>query len=148
MVLRATRPCPMNTTTLAIDYGARRVGIAVSDPMGCIAIGLDTVDNGPDLLPRIRALVRERGVGRIVVGLPLTLKGEVGDTATLVLAFVETLRAAVDVPVETLDERFTSSIATQTMKDLGLGKKKRQEKGRVDEIAAILLLQDYLAMHP
>ena len=138
----------MNTTTLAIDYGARRVGIAVSDPMGCIAIGLDTVDNGPDLLPRIRALVRERGVGRIVVGLPLTLKGEVGDTATLVLAFVETLRAAVDVPVETLDERFTSSIATQTMKDLGLGKKKRQEKGRVDEIAAILLLQDYLAMHP
>ena len=138
----------MNTTPLAIDYGARRVGIAVSDPMGCIAIGLDTVDNGPDLLPRIRALVRERGVGRIVVGLPLTLKGEVGDTATLVLAFVETLRAAVDVPVETLDERFTSSIATQTMKDLGLGKKKRQEKGRVDEIAAILLLQDYLAMHP
>lgn len=138
----------MNTTTLAIDYGARRVGIAVSDPMGCIAIGLDTIDNGPDLLARIRALVRERGVGRIVIGLPLTLKGEVGDTATLVLAFAETLRAAVDVPVETLDERFTSSIATQTMKDLGLGKKKRREKGRVDEIAAILLLQDYLAMHP
>ncbi|MBL0173985.1 MAG: Holliday junction resolvase RuvX [Ignavibacteria bacterium] len=138
----------MNTTTLAIDYGARRVGIAVSDPMGCIAIGLDTIDNGPDLLARICALVRERGVGRIVIGLPLTLKGEVGDTATLVLAFAETLRAAVDVPVETLDERFTSSIATQTMKDLGLGKKKRREKGRVDEIAAILLLQDYLAMHP
>lgn len=138
----------MNTTTLAIDYGARRVGIAVSDPMGCIAIGLDTIDNGPDLLARICALVRERGVGRIVIGLPLTLKGEVGDTATSVLAFVETLRAAVDVPVETLDERFTSSIATQTMKDLGLGKKKRREKGRVDEIAAILLLQDYLAMHP
>jgi putative holliday junction resolvase len=138
----------MHITTLAIDYGERRVGIAVSDPMGCIAIGLDTLENGPDLLARIRALVAERMVGRIVVGLPLTLKGDVGDIATLVLAFVEKLRAAVEVPVETLDERFTSSIATQTMKDLGLGKKKRREKGRVDEIAAILLLQDYLAMHP
>lgn len=130
---------------LAIDYGEKRVGLAASDPMGIIATGIGTIENTPDLIPRINAIVRERNIARIVVGLPLTLQGLDGDTTRLVRAFVEKLSAQVPVPVVFLDERFTSSIATQTIRDMGVGRKKRRDKGKVDEIAAIILLQDYLS---
>ena len=130
---------------LAIDYGVKRVGLAASDPMGIIANGIGTLENAPDLMQRISAIVQERNVTRIVVGLPLTLQGLDGDTTRLVRAFVEKLSAQVPVPVVLLDERFTSSIATQTIRDMGVGRKKRRDKGKVDEIAAIILLQDYLS---
>ena len=130
---------------LAIDYGVKRVGLAASDPMGIIANGIGTIENAPDLMQRISAIVQERNVTRIVVGLPLTLQGLDGDTTRLVRAFVESLSAQVPVPVVLLDERFTSSIATQTIRDMGVGRKKRRDKGKVDEIAAIILLQDYLS---
>ena len=130
---------------LAIDYGVKRVGLAASDPMGIIANGIGTLENAPDLMQRISAIVQERNVTRIVVGLPLTLQGLDGDTTRLVRAFVESLSAQVPVPVVLLDERFTSSIATQTIRDMGVGRKKRRDKGKVDEIAAIILLQDYLS---
>lgn len=130
---------------LAIDYGVKRVGLAASDPMGIIANGIGTLENAPDLMQRISAIVQERNVTRIVVGLPLTLQGLDGDTTRLVRAFVDKLSAQVPVPVVLLDERFTSSIATQTIRDMGVGRKKRRDKGKVDEIAAIILLQDYLS---
>ncbi|MBI5647278.1 MAG: Holliday junction resolvase RuvX [Ignavibacteriae bacterium] len=131
-------------TTLAIDYGEKRIGLAVSDPMGIIASGAGTFGAGPDLIDRILALAAERNVGRIVVGLPLTLQGENGPVTTLVLAFVEALRARTELPVETFDERFTSSMATQTIRDLGVGRAKRRDKAKVDEIAAVHLLQGFL----
>ena len=129
---------------LGIDYGERRIGLAVSDELGIIASGAGTIPGDNDVLSRIVALVRERDIQRIVVGLPLTLRGEEGASAEMVQRFVKALREACDTPVDLMDERFTSSIAEQTIRDMGVGKKKRREKGKVDEIAAVILLQGYL----
>lgn len=137
---------------LAIDHGARRIGLALSDPTGTIASGIGTVEQTADLMDRLVALVRLHGVTRIVVGLPLTLRGEAGGSVNAVRAFIAVLAArlaseTLAVAIDELDERFTSHIATQTMRDLGVGREKRKQKGKVDEIAAVVLLQDYLSMH-
>jgi putative Holliday junction resolvase len=100
---------------LALDYGAARTGVAISDATGTIARPLGVVELAatPVGLERIRELVVEEGAERIVVGLPLTLRGERGAQAAETEAFVEALRAAVPVPVETYDERFTTALAVQ-----------------------------------
>ena len=101
---------------LALDYGRARTGVAVSDPTGTVARPLCVVEGASTDrgLDRLLALAREHGVDRIVVGLPLTLRGEHGEQARATERFVETLREAVDVPVESLDERFTTALASQT----------------------------------
>jgi putative Holliday junction resolvase len=98
---------------LALDYGSARTGVAVSDPTGTLARPLCTVERAAtdEGLRRLRDLVREEQAERVVVGLPLTLRGEVGAQAEETNRFVEQLRAALDVPVETLDERFTTTLA-------------------------------------
>jgi putative holliday junction resolvase len=98
---------------LALDYGSARTGVAVSDPTGSLARPLCVVERAgtPDGLSRLRELVREEHADRVVVGLPLTLRGTKGDQARETERFVEGLRAAVDVPVETFDERFTTTLA-------------------------------------
>ncbi len=133
-----------NRRTLAIDYGERRVGLALSDELGIIASGIGTVDNDASLMNRLLELLREREVARIVVGLPLTLTGAEGTVAKMVYSFAEQLRTASHLPVELIDERFTSSMAAQAIRDMGVGKKKRRDKGKIDEVAAIILLQGYL----
>jgi len=129
---------------LAIDFGERRIGLALSDELGMIASGAGTIPNDDRSIPHIVGLVTERGVIRVIVGLPLTLKGEQGDSARLVHGFVEALEKSIGVPVQLVDERFTSSMATQAIRDMGVGRKKRRDKGKVDEIAAVILLQGYL----
>lgn len=133
-----------NRRTLAIDYGERRIGLAISDELGIIASGIGTIDNDTTLLTRLVALVRERDVARIVVGLPLTLRGTEEKLAVTVHAFVEQLRTATETPVHLFDERFTSSLATQAIRDMGVGRKKRRDKRKIDEVAAVILLQGYL----
>ena len=98
---------------VALDYGSARTGVAVSDPTGTIARPLCTIDGAAsdEGLARLRGLVRDEEAERIVVGLPLTLRGEVGAQAEETNRFVERLRAALDVPVETFDERFTTTLA-------------------------------------
>ena len=98
---------------LALDYGSARTGVAVSDPTGMIArpIGVVKAVTGKRGFDDLLALIREERPERVVVGLPLTLKGEHGAQAAETSAFVESLRAAVDVPVELFDERFTSVLA-------------------------------------
>jgi putative Holliday junction resolvase len=98
---------------LALDYGSARTGVAVSDPTGTIARPLCTIDGAAsdEGLARLRGLVRDEEAERIVVGLPLTLRGVVGALAEETNRFVEQLRGAVDVPVETFDERFTTALA-------------------------------------
>jgi putative transcription antitermination factor YqgF len=98
---------------LALDYGAARTGVAVSDATGTLARPLTVVERaGSEAgLRRLVELVAEEGAERVVVGLPLTLRGERGAQAEETAAFVEALRAAVDVPVETFDERFTTTLA-------------------------------------
>jgi putative Holliday junction resolvase len=98
---------------LALDYGSARTGVAVSDPTGTLARPLCVVPQAASEagLARLRALVRHEGAERVVVGLPLTLRGERGAQAEETERFVDVLRAVVDVPVETFDERFTTSLA-------------------------------------
>jgi putative Holliday junction resolvase len=98
---------------LALDYGSARTGVAVSDPTGTLARPLCVVPQAASEagLARLRALVRDEGAERVVVGLPLTLRGERGAQAEETERFVDVLRAVVDVPVETFDERFTTSLA-------------------------------------
>jgi putative Holliday junction resolvase len=98
---------------LALDYGSARTGVAVSDPTGTVARPLCVVvqaASGAGLM-RLRALVAEEGAERVVVGLPLTLRGDHGAQAEETERFVEALRGVVDVPVETFDERFTTTLA-------------------------------------
>jgi putative transcription antitermination factor YqgF len=98
---------------VALDYGAARTGVAVSDPTGTIARPLGVVERAAtdDGLRRVAEIVREEEAERVVVGLPLTLRGEHGEQARETDAFVEALRAALDVPVESYDERFTTGLA-------------------------------------
>jgi len=98
---------------IALDYGSARTGVAVSDPTGSLARPLCVVERAatPDGLSRLRKLVHEEHADRVVVGLPLTLRGARGEQARETERFVESLRGAVDVPVETFDERFTTTLA-------------------------------------
>ncbi len=98
---------------LALDYGSARTGVAVSDPTGMLARPLGTVERAAtaDGLERLAELVRAEGPDRVVVGLPLTLRGERGEQALETERFVESLSRALDVPVETFDERFTTRLA-------------------------------------
>jgi putative Holliday junction resolvase len=120
---------------LALDYGAARTGVAVSDATGTLARPLGVVERASSAkgLERIGELVRHEGVERIVVGMPLTLRGERGSQAAETGSFVDALRAEVDVPVETFDERFTTRLAEQT----GAGSQE-------DAVAAAHLLTGYL----
>ena len=98
---------------LALDYGSARTGIAVSDPTGTVArpVGVAERVGTPAGLEQLLAAIAAEEPERVVVGLPVTLRGEVGEQARETLTFVETLRGALEVPVETYDERFTSSLA-------------------------------------
>ena len=104
---------------LALDYGAARTGVAVSDPTGTLARPLEVVERAAseEGLARVRELVAREGAERVVVGLPLTLRGEHGKQAQETERFVESLRAVVPVPVETIDERFTTTLAERDAGD-------------------------------
>jgi len=121
---------------VALDYGAARTGVAVSDPSGTIARPLGVVDRArtPAGLERIRRIVAEEGAELVVVGLPLTLRGERGSQALETDEFVRELKEALDVPVETYDERFTTAIAARAAGDFS-----------EDARAAAHLLDSYLA---
>jgi putative holliday junction resolvase len=129
---------------LGIDYGSRRVGIAVSDPLGIIATGVDTIPNDPRLLDRIRQFVAKYDARMIVVGAPLNLKGETAAAGSAASEFADRLAKELGVPVERVDERFTSVRAHQTLLEMGVRKKERQSKERIDAMAAALILQSYL----
>jgi putative holliday junction resolvase len=103
----------VHVKVLALDYGSARTGIAVSDPTGTVArpVGVAEKVGTPAGLEQLLAAIAAEEPERVVVGLPVTLRGEVGEQARETLAFVETLRGELEVPVETYDERFTSSLA-------------------------------------
>jgi putative Holliday junction resolvase len=129
---------------LALDIGARRVGVAVSDPLGWTAQGLPTLARESDaqLIEAVRGLVRELGVERVVIGLPKNMNGTLGPQAKKALAFADALRAALALPVETWDERLTTVAAERSMAEGGLSRRKR--RGAVDRVAAQLILQGFL----
>lgn len=129
---------------LSVDYGVRRTGLAVTDPLKIIAGGLTTVET-PQLMKYLKEYAAKETVERFVVGLPKQTNGRDSDNLPRVLAFVEQLKKNFpDVPVDMWDERYTSVLAHQTMLQSGIGKKARQNKALVDEISATIILQGWM----
>ena len=129
---------------LAIDYGQKRTGLAVTDPLQIIANGLTTVPTA-QLEAFVVDYVKREEVERIVVGLPRQNSGEYSENMRRITPFVNRLKKVLPgVPVEMVDERFTSVIAHRTMLEAGLKKKDRQNKALVDEISACIILQSYM----
>lgn len=132
---------------LSVDYGERRIGLALSDPTATIASPLPTLKRRkgkrPPVAP-IARLVEENDVAEIVVGLPLTLEGDDSDWTREVREFASALADRTGLPVALRDERMTSVRAERAVRSLGLSKEKREEKSRVDAAAAVLILQAYL----
>jgi len=130
---------------LAIDYGTKRTGIAVTDELQIIASGLTTVDT-KSLISFLVDYVNLEKVEMFVVGLPKQMNNTASESEIHIQSFLKKLNKAIpEIPVERIDERFTSKMAFQTMIDIGLSKKQRQNKALVDEISATLILQSYLA---
>ncbi len=129
---------------LAIDYGIKRTGIAVTDEMQMIAFGLTTVAS-ETAIAFLKDYFSKEKVERVIVGEPKQMDGTPSQSAEIINAFVAKFQEAFpEMSVERVDERFTSKMAFQTMIDSGLNKKQRQNKALVDEIAATIILQDYL----
>lgn len=129
---------------LSIDYGRKRTGLAVTDPLQIIAGGLVTVPTS-QLFDWLKDYINREQVERIVIGEPRQPNGEPSENWQRVQQFVARWRKAVPaVPIELYDERFTSVLAHQAMIDGGLRKKARQDKALVDEISATIILQDYM----
>ena len=129
---------------LAIDYGRKRTGLAVSDTMQIIANGLTTVPTH-ELLDFIAGYVQKEPVELIIIGLPKQMNNEVSENMKYIEPFVRLLKKKIpEMPVEFVDERFTSVLAHRTMLEAGLKKKDRQNKALVDEISATIILQTYL----
>lgn len=129
---------------LAIDYGSKRVGLAVTDPLKIIASALDTI-HSKDVLEFLKAYVAREEVEAMVVGMPVNLDGEDTNNTPQVKGFVKGLKKAFpDMPIHLHDERFTSSMAMSAMITSGYSKKDRREKGNIDKISATIILQSFM----
>ena len=129
---------------LAIDYGKRRTGLAVTDSLRIISTALETVETS-SLLNYLKSYTQKETVDEFVIGMPKTLRNEDSENAPLVRRFITELKAAFpEKPVHEADERFTSSMAQQTMISGGMKKKDRQVKGNVDKISAVIILQSFM----
>lgn len=129
---------------LAIDYGRKRTGLAVTDPMQIIASGLTTVATH-ELIDFIQKYVCKEKVERIIIGHPKQMNYEDSENMKNIIPFMNRLKKLLpEIPVELVDERFTSVLAHQAMLAGGLKKKDRQNKALVDEISATIILQSYL----
>lgn len=132
---------------LGVDYGERRIGVAISDPTETIAQPLPTIRRRRGKRPPYAAILRivaERDVERIVVGLPVESSGGEGEMAQRARAFAEGLRRRSGLPLDFWDERFTTARALRDLPRLGLPAAARRDKGRIDAMAAALILQSYL----
>lgn len=136
-----------NTRYLGVDYGERRVGVAVSDPTGTLATPLPTLRRRRGKRPPLAALEgigREHGVKAVVFGLPLELDGTESEWTREVRRVAEALGERLEVPVHFVDERLTSVRAEEAVRRSGLPRSKREDKERVDRAAAVLILQTWL----
>ncbi len=129
---------------MGIDYGTVRVGIALSDEIGMLATPLETVE-ASKVIQRIREIVVEKGVQRIVVGLPRNMNGSYGPQAESVLQFIQSLSKHVTVEVKTWDERLTTRLVERSLIEANVSRKKRKKV--IDQLAAQQILQGYLDAH-
>jgi len=129
---------------LAIDYGKKRTGIAITDEMQIIASGMTTIPS-ETAIAFLKDYFSKENVERVLIGEPKQMDYTPSESTEIIEAFVEKFRKSFpDLPIERVDERFTSKMAFQTMIDSGLKKKQRQNKALIDEISATIMLQDYL----
>ena len=129
---------------LSIDYGSKRTGLAVTDPLKIIASGLRTVET-PKLMPFLKDYLAKEEVELIIIGMPVNWDDTDTHATPLVKKFIKEFKKVFpQIPIKEVDERFTSKMASQAMLEMGLKKKQRQNKALVDEIAATIMLQEYL----
>ncbi len=129
---------------MAIDYGLKRTGIAVTDPLQIIATGLTTVES-PKLIQFLAEYLKKEPVEKIIIGEPKNLDDSDTHATPLVKKIIERIKKEFpSIPVEPVDERYSSVMAKQAMIDMGMKKKQRRDKAAVDEIAATIILQEYL----
>lgn len=129
---------------LSIDYGKKRTGLAVTDPLKIIATGLTTIET-PKLIAFLKDYFSKEQVEDVIIGMPTNMDDSDTHATPLVRKFIEQFKKNFPaIPISEVDERFTSKMATQAMLEMGLKKKQRQNKGLVDEIAATIMLQEYL----
>lgn len=139
---------------VALDLGTRRIGVAVSDAGGTMATPYSVIERSGDIVAdraRVAEIVSEVGAGMVVVGLPLSMDGRKGPAARAALDEAQALREALDVPVESHDERLTSVTANRSLTEAGLTGRRRQKArkaGAVDQAAATVLLQSWLDSRP
>jgi len=127
---------------MALDYGGKRTGIAVSDPMQIIATGLDTIQTR-DLIPFLKLYLQKEEILELVIGEPINL--QISENELNIQKFIEQIRGEFpSLSIKRMDERFTSSMAQYEIRNAGLKKKDRRVKGLVDKISATLILRDYL----
>ena len=130
---------------LALDYGRKRVGVALTDPLGMIAQPQPYLTHDKNLISNIQAVIKEKGVEKIVLGLPLTMNGTDSEMTREVRTFAQKIQPLFEQPIVLYDERCTSSSANQVLLEGNVSRQKRKEK--VDSIAAAILLQAYLEEH-
>jgi putative Holliday junction resolvase len=128
---------------MAVDYGRKRVGLAVSDPLKIIATGLDTV-HPSEVLDYIGQYMKKETVDLLVVGFPRNLDYSDAELTPDVRVFIQKLKEKFGLPVEQIDERFTSKMAVRAMIDAGMKKTDRRKKENTDRLSAVIILQSYL----
>ncbi len=129
---------------ICIDYGGKRTGLAVTDPLKIIATALTTVDT-KELIPFLKTYFQQQEVELIIIGEPLNLDNSDTHATPLVKEAIKKLKKEFPtMAIQTMDERFTSKMASRAMIDMGMKKKDRQKKGNIDQIAAAIMLQEYL----
>jgi putative Holliday junction resolvase len=129
---------------LAIDYGSKRTGLAVTDPLQIIATGLETIESR-ELIPYLKNYMLTESVERIIIGMPRNWDDSDTHATPLVKTAISMLqRAFPGMPIQPVDERYTSKMAKDAMLEMGMKKKERRVKGNVDLIAATIILQEYL----
>jgi len=129
---------------LSIDYGGKRTGLAATDPLKIIATGLTTVET-PKLMAFLKDYFSKEQVELVIIGMPVNWDDSATHATPLVQKFIKEFRKHFpSIPIKEVDERFTSKLASQAMLQMGLKKKQRQDKGMLDQIAATIMLQEYL----
>lgn len=132
------------TRILAIDYGTKRVGLALSDPMKILASPFDTLENNKMLIPKILTLIREKNIEKIVIGYPTNGDGSKTVLSDIIIKFATELNDKSGINCELVDERYSSSVASDRILQTVVKKSKRRDKSLVDKYAAAVILEDYL----
>lgn len=129
---------------LAIDFGTKRIGLAITDPLKIFAIPFDTLPNDNSTIPSIIKVINEKNVNQIILGYPVKESGEESSISGLIIKFKKELESKSGIEIQLVDERYSSDIASQKILESVKSKKKRRDKSLIDKSAAAVMLEEYL----